>query len=54
MVCVENMAKDLKKEFPDIQGFSRTNLCHIKKFYEFYFSHLVHQDGVLIQKLDFS
>ncbi|MDO8453331.1 MAG: DUF1016 N-terminal domain-containing protein, partial [Sulfurimonas sp.] len=39
---IENMAKDLKKEFPELQGFSRTNLFSIKKFYEFYSSVLVH------------
>ncbi len=33
---IEQMAKDLKKEFPTLKGFSRTNLFYIKKFYEFY------------------
>lgn len=33
---IEQMAKDLKKEFPSLKGFSRTNLFYIKKFYEFY------------------
>lgn len=33
---VEQMAKDLKKELPDINGFSRTNLFAMRKFYLFY------------------
>ncbi len=33
---VEQMAKDLKKELPDTQGFSRTNLFSMRKFYLFY------------------
>lgn len=33
---IEQLAKDLKKEFPTLKGFSRTNLFYIKKFYEFY------------------
>jgi len=37
---IEMMAKDLKKEFPLLKGFSRTNLFYIKKFYESYYFHL--------------
>lgn len=33
---VEQLSKDLESEFPGIQGFSRTNLYYIKKFYEFF------------------
>lgn len=33
---IEQLSKDLKNEFPDIKGFSRTNLYAIKKFNEFY------------------
>lgn len=41
---VEQMAKDLKRELPDTQGFSRTNLFAMRKFYLFYKdSELVHQ-----------
>ena len=36
---IEQMALDLKKEFPSLKGFSRTNLFYIKKFYVFYSSH---------------
>jgi len=38
---IENMAKDIKKEFPELKGFSRTNLFSMKKFYEFYSPDLV-------------
>ena len=38
---IEMMAKDLKKEFPSLKGFSRTNLFYIKKLYEFYSNSLV-------------
>jgi predicted nuclease of restriction endonuclease-like (RecB) superfamily len=33
---VEQMAKDLKHELPDTNGFSRTNLFAMRKFYLFY------------------
>lgn len=46
---IENMAKDIKKEFPQLKGFSRTNLFSMKKFYEFYSPYLVHQAGGLIE-----
>ncbi len=32
----ENLSKELKAEFPDMQGFSVTNLKYCKKFYLFY------------------
>lgn len=38
---IEQIAKDLKKEFPTLKGFSRTNLFYIKKFYEFYVDEIV-------------
>lgn len=31
-----HLNKELKKEFPDIQGFSPTNLNYCKRFYQFY------------------
>jgi len=31
---IEQLSKDLSSEFPEIQGFSRTNLYYIKKFYD--------------------
>jgi predicted nuclease of restriction endonuclease-like (RecB) superfamily len=33
---VEQLAKDLRAEFPDMAGMSRTNLFYIRKFYRFY------------------
>lgn len=33
---VETLSKDLKSEFPDQKGFSRSNLFSMKKWYEFY------------------
>ena len=44
---IEEMANDLKKEFPSLKGFSRTNLFYIKKFYEFYSTNLVQLNGGL-------
>lgn len=32
----ETLSRDLKSDFPDLQGFSVTNLKYIKRFYEFY------------------
>lgn len=42
---VEQMAKDLKRELPDVNGFSRTNLFSMRKFYLFY------EDSKLVQQL---
>ncbi len=51
---VEQMALDLKRELPDTNGFSRTNLFAMRKFHLFYSdSQLVHQVGGLIQNTDF-
>jgi predicted nuclease of restriction endonuclease-like (RecB) superfamily len=48
---VEQMAKDLKKELPDSQGFSRTNLFSMRKFYLFFSNETnVHQVGGLNQQ----
>jgi hypothetical protein len=45
---IDQLSKDLKEEFPEMKGFSRSNLFAIKKFYLFYNSTagIVHQvDG---------
>jgi len=34
----ERLSNDLRKEFPDMKGFSTSNLYYIKQFYEFYSS----------------
>jgi len=33
---IERLSKDLSSEFPDMKGFSRSNLMYIKKWYLFY------------------
>jgi predicted nuclease of restriction endonuclease-like (RecB) superfamily len=33
---IDQLSKDLKAEFPEMSGFSKTNLFAIKKFYAFY------------------
>ena len=35
---IDQLAKDLRSEFPDMQGFSRRNLYYLKKFYEIFSS----------------
>ena len=32
----KQLSKDLRSEFPDMQGFSERNLLYIKRFYLFY------------------
>ncbi len=33
---IETLSKDLKKEFPELQGLSKSNLKYCKRFYNFY------------------
>ena len=33
---IDQLSKDLSSEFPDTQGFSRTNLYYMRKFYEYF------------------
>jgi len=40
---VAQLEKDLRTEFPDIKGFSRSNLFYIRKFYQFYSDSSVQQ-----------
>jgi predicted nuclease of restriction endonuclease-like (RecB) superfamily len=50
---VDQMAKDLKRELPDTNGFSRTNLFAMRKFYLFYKdSEIVHHLVEQIQDVD--
>jgi len=46
---IEQIAIDLKNEFPDMKGFSRRNLFNAKKFFEFYHPALVQQPVALMQ-----
>ncbi|MDA3882282.1 MAG: DUF1016 N-terminal domain-containing protein [Bacteroidales bacterium] len=48
---IEQIAVDLKKEFPDTLGFSRSNLFSMRKFYRFYaHSKIIHQLGGFLDK----
>lgn len=40
---LENLSKDLQKEFPDIKGFSVSNLKTCKLFYNYFSSQVVNQ-----------
>jgi predicted nuclease of restriction endonuclease-like (RecB) superfamily len=40
---VAQLVKDLRDEFPEMSGFSRSNLFNIRKFYLFYTQHSVQQ-----------
>jgi len=41
---VERLSKDLRKEFPDMKGFSLSNLFYMRKFYQLY------QDVAILQQ----
>ena len=41
----ENLSRDLKLEFPGMEGFSVSNLKYIKRFYHFYSAKIRHQPG---------
>jgi predicted nuclease of restriction endonuclease-like (RecB) superfamily len=47
---IEQLSKDLRAEFPDMQGFSRSNLFNTLNFYQFYVSEIVQQPVGLIGK----
>ncbi|MCH7413851.1 DUF1016 N-terminal domain-containing protein [Belliella sp. R4-6] len=44
---IEQVAKDLQSEFPEMKGLSRRNLFNCKQFYKFYSSQLVQQPVAL-------
>ncbi len=46
---VNNLEKDLLKEFPNIKGFSRRNLFYMKSFYNFYKSDFLKVQQVVAQ-----
>lgn len=51
---IEQMAKDLKLELPEVSGFSQSNLYVMRRFYLFYKdSKLVRQAGSQLQDNDF-
>ncbi|MCL2027911.1 MAG: PDDEXK nuclease domain-containing protein [Bacteroidales bacterium] len=39
---IDQLSKDLKAEFPEMSGFSRTNLFRMKRFYQYYLPVLQH------------
>ena len=41
----ENLSRDLKLEFPGMEGFSVSNLKYIKRFYLFYSGKILHQSS---------
>ncbi|MBD2261046.1 PDDEXK nuclease domain-containing protein [Pseudanabaena sp. FACHB-2040] len=43
---IERLAKDLKREFPDMKGFSRSNLMYMRSFAEAYPDEVIVQRGV--------
>ena len=45
----ENLSRDLKLEFPNMEGFSVSNLKYIKRFYLFYSEKILHQSGAKSQ-----
>jgi predicted nuclease of restriction endonuclease-like (RecB) superfamily len=47
---IETLSKDIKKEFPNVSGFSRSNLFNIRKFYNFYNNFSVQQAVGLNEK----
>lgn len=43
---IAQLSKDLKREFPDMEGFSKTNLYNIRRLYQFYADDIIfHQLG---------
>ena len=49
---VAQLERDLRAEFPDIKGFSRSNLFYIRKFYQFYQDFSVQQLVGLNEKVE--
>ena len=51
---VDRLSLDMRSEFPQSEGFSRTNLFDIKRWFIFYSRQIeiVHQAGGLLQKVD--
>lgn len=47
---IKSLAKDLQKEFPDMKGFSETNIKYIRRWYSFYMKGL--QDVAEIENND--
>lgn len=46
---IEQLSKDLNRDFPDIKGFSKRNLFYIKSWYLFYNEHLTKVQQLVAQ-----
>ena len=42
-ILIEQVANDLKDEFPEMKGLSRSKLSYTKQFYKFYQAEFVQQ-----------
>ena len=51
---IQRLSLDLRTEFPQTEGFSRSNLYYIKHWYEFFSaeSEFVHQSGGQMEKIN--
>ena len=51
---IDRLSLDMRSEFPQSEGFSRTNLYDIKRWFTFYSSQIefVHQAGGQLQEMD--
>lgn len=51
---IDRLSLDMRSEFPQSEGFSRTNLYDIKRWFAFYSSQIVivHQAGGQLQEVD--
>lgn len=49
---INQVAIDLKIEFPDMNGFSRSNLYYCKKFYNFYRDEIIQQPVGQLREID--
>lgn len=50
---IEQIAKDLKEEFPDLTGFSKDNLYFMKRFYSFYYETFTFVEQA-VQQIEFN
>jgi predicted nuclease of restriction endonuclease-like (RecB) superfamily len=47
---VEQLANDLRAEFPEMKGFSRANMFFIRKFYQFYAGSISVEQAVRLEE----
>ena len=55
---IKSLAKDLQKEFPDMKGFSETNIKYIRRWYSFYIKGLqgfhYHRGRIVLRDISFT